>query len=137
ARSPPRRVRRLLQRPPLPREPEQPDSGRYLLRPRPNHSHQEAKYQAQNPRAATTAASPGDGLNFNPMGSTLPYFYAQLVQHVLTTYTSSWTTANPSRTTNTRTRRRSCQRSRKCSTESFIKHRVPGPFERLRHISGT
>jgi hypothetical protein len=42
--------------------------------------------QAQDHRTATTTASPGDGLNVNPVGSTLSCFSAQFVQKVLTTY---------------------------------------------------
>src|SRR6202035_657351 len=51
-----------------------------------NQSRQEANHQAQDHRTATTTASPGDGLNVNPVSSTLSCFSAQFVQKVLTTY---------------------------------------------------
>jgi hypothetical protein len=85
----PRWVRRLLQQLPLPRESEQPDPGRYLLRPRPNHPCKEAHDQTEDDLTAAATASTGGRLNCNPMGSTLSYSYAQLVQHVLTTYSGA------------------------------------------------
>jgi hypothetical protein len=56
ARTAPGRVRRLLQPAALPRESQQSDPGRCLLRSGSNHPHTEGKHPAENYRATTPAA---------------------------------------------------------------------------------
>ena len=57
SRSPDRRLRRSLQSPALPREPAQPDTGRRLLRARPNHPAGTRKDQTRHHPKPTIAAS--------------------------------------------------------------------------------
>ena len=68
ARTAPGRVRRLLQPAALPRESQQSDSGRCLLRACSNHPDTEGKHQAENHRATTPAASCTCSHNFNSDG---------------------------------------------------------------------